>query len=34
VTRRLRNIPKLQAMNEAAALFADCRIAPMQFAVT
>ena len=31
VTRRLRNIPKLQAMNEAAALFADCRIAPMQY---
>jgi len=30
VTRRLRNISKLQVMNEAAALFADCRIAPMQ----
>jgi predicted nucleic acid-binding protein len=30
VTRRLRNISKLQAMNEAAALFADCRIAPIQ----
>ena len=26
VTRRLRNISKLQAMNEAAALFADCKI--------
>jgi uncharacterized protein (TIGR02145 family) len=30
VTRRLRNISKLQAMNEAAALFTDCRIAPIQ----
>ena len=30
VTRRLRNISKLQAMDEAAALFADCRIAPIQ----
>ena len=30
VTRRLRNISKLQAMNEAAALFADCQIAPLQ----
>ena len=30
VTRRLRNISKLQAMNEAAALFADCSIAPIQ----
>jgi len=30
VTRRLRNISKLQAMNEASALFADCRIAPIQ----
>jgi len=30
VTRRLRNISKLQAMKEAAALFADCRIAPIQ----
>jgi len=30
VTRRLRNISKLQAMSEAAALFADCKIAPLQ----
>jgi predicted nucleic acid-binding protein len=30
VTRRLRNISKLQAMNEAAALFADSKIAPIQ----
>jgi len=30
VTRRLRNISKLQAMNEAATLFSDCRIAPIQ----
>jgi predicted nucleic acid-binding protein len=30
VTRRLRNISKLQAMKEAAALFADCKIAPIQ----
>ena len=30
VTRRLRNISKLQAMNEAAELFADCKIVPIQ----
>lgn len=30
VTRRLRNITKLQAMNEVAALFADSIIAPIQ----
>ena len=30
VTRRLRNISKLQALNEAAELFADCEIAPIQ----
>jgi predicted nucleic acid-binding protein len=30
VTRRLRNISKLQAMNEAAVLFTDCSIAPIQ----
>ena len=30
VTHRLRNISKLQAMNEAAALFAECVIAPIQ----
>ena len=30
VTRRLRNISKLQAMSEAAELFADCRIVPIQ----
>jgi len=30
VTRRLRNIPKLQVMNEAAALFTDCVISPIK----
>ncbi|MCL2027310.1 MAG: PIN domain-containing protein [Bacteroidales bacterium] len=30
VMRRLRNISKLQAMDEAKALFADCTIAPIQ----
>jgi predicted nucleic acid-binding protein len=30
VTRRLRNISKLQALTEAAELFSDCQIAPMQ----
>ena len=30
VTCRLRKISKLQALNEAAILFADCRIAPLQ----
>ena len=30
VTQRLRNISKLQAMKEAAVLFVDCRIAPIQ----